>query len=191
MGKGEHVISSSSFLAAAGALAFAVGGGSAHAADQVSLTIGKLLELTGPLSETGPSQDKAISIAIDYANQAAAAAGVPIKATAVAADAQGDSQAALSAARALVAKGASAIIGPEDHSGIHRHRQRPDHPEEDHLWPTRHQPCACARSRTRARFSAPCRLTACKLMRSPTPWPTRSAIPKQAALDRLPQRALR
>jgi branched-chain amino acid transport system substrate-binding protein len=102
-----------SFLAAAAALAFAAGVGSAQAADNVSLTIGKLLELTGPLSETGPSQDKAVTIAIDYANQAAAAAGVPIKATGVAADAQGDPQAALSAARALVAKGASAIIGPE------------------------------------------------------------------------------
>ena len=85
---------------------------SARATDQVSLTIGKLLELTGPLSETGPSQDKAVGIAIDYANQSAAAAGVPLKITAVSADAQGDPQAALSAARALVAKGASAIVGP-------------------------------------------------------------------------------
>ena len=95
-------------------IAVAVMGGlsSARATDQVSLTIGKLLELTGPLSETGPSQDKAVSIAIDYANQSAAAAGVPLKITAVSADAQGDPQAALSAARALVAKGASAIVGP-------------------------------------------------------------------------------
>ena len=29
-------------------------------ADPINLTIGKLLEVTGPLSETGPSQDKAI-----------------------------------------------------------------------------------------------------------------------------------
>jgi branched-chain amino acid transport system substrate-binding protein len=110
--EGNQVNRRRSFLATAAGFALAVGLGSAHAADQVSLTIGKLLELTGPLSETGPSQDKAVSIAIDYANQAAAAAGVPIKATAVSADAQGDPQAALSAARALVAKGASAIIGP-------------------------------------------------------------------------------
>jgi ABC-type branched-subunit amino acid transport system substrate-binding protein len=101
-----------SFLAAAAAVVLVLGYSSAEAADQVSLTIGKLLELTGPLSETGPSQDKAVTIAIDYANQAAAAAGVPVKATGVSADAQGDPQAALSAARALVAKGASAIIGP-------------------------------------------------------------------------------
>ena len=101
-----------SLLTAAMAAALLGGLSSARAADQVSLTIGKLLELTGPLSETGPSQDKAVSIAIDYANQSAAAAGVPVKTTAVSADAQGDPQAALSAARALVAKGASAIIGP-------------------------------------------------------------------------------
>ena len=48
--------------------------GSAAQADGVDVTIGKLLELTGPLSENGPSQDKAVHIAIDYANQAAAAA---------------------------------------------------------------------------------------------------------------------
>jgi branched-chain amino acid transport system substrate-binding protein len=100
------------FLAAGAAVALAFGFSAAEAADPVSVTIGKLLELTGPLSENGPSQDKAVTIAIDYANQAAAAAGVPVKATAVSADAQGDPQAALSAARALVAKGASAIIGP-------------------------------------------------------------------------------
>lgn len=99
-------------MAAATAAALLGGLSSARATDQVSLTIGKLLELTGPLSETGPSQDKAVSIAIDYANQSAAAAGVPLKITAVSADAQGDPQAALSAARALVAKGASAIVGP-------------------------------------------------------------------------------
>ncbi|MBV8565016.1 MAG: ABC transporter substrate-binding protein [Methylobacteriaceae bacterium] len=81
-------------------------------ADPINLTIGKLLELTGPLSETGPSQDKAIKLAIDYANKAAAAAGVDIKAADVGADVQGDPQAALSAARALVAKGASCLIGP-------------------------------------------------------------------------------
>lgn len=97
-------------LTAAMAAALLGGLSSARAADQVSLTIGKLLELTGPLSETGPSQDKAVSIAIDYANRSAA--GVPVKTTAVSADAQGDPQAALSAARALVAKGTSAIIGP-------------------------------------------------------------------------------
>jgi ABC-type branched-subunit amino acid transport system substrate-binding protein len=81
-------------------------------ADQIDVTIGKLLELTGPLSENGPSQDKAVHIGVEYANQAAAAAGVPLKAAEVSGDVQGDPQAALSAARALVAKGAAALIGP-------------------------------------------------------------------------------
>ena len=47
-------------------------------ADPINLTIGKLLEVTGPLSETGPSQDKAIKLAVAYANEQAAKAGVPI-----------------------------------------------------------------------------------------------------------------
>jgi ABC-type branched-subunit amino acid transport system substrate-binding protein len=100
------------FIAAASAAALAGALASSAFAQEVSLTIGKLLELTGPLSENAPSQDKAVNIAVAYANQAAQAAGVPIKATAISADAQGDPQAALSAARALVAKGATVLIGP-------------------------------------------------------------------------------
>jgi branched-chain amino acid transport system substrate-binding protein len=85
---------------------------SAGAADTVNLTIGKLLEVTGPLSETGPSQDKAIKIAVQFANEQAAKAGVPIIAKDIGADVQGDPQAALSAARSLVDQGASCLIGP-------------------------------------------------------------------------------
>jgi len=81
-------------------------------ADPINLTIGKLLEVTGPLSDLGPSQDKAIKIAIAYANEQAKAAGVDITAKDVGADVQGDPQAALSAARTLVDQGASCLIGP-------------------------------------------------------------------------------
>ncbi len=81
-------------------------------ADPVNLTIGKLLEITGPLSETGPSQDKAVKLAVEYANEQAAKAGVAIKAKDIGADVQGDPQAALSAARSLVDQGASCLIGP-------------------------------------------------------------------------------
>jgi branched-chain amino acid transport system substrate-binding protein len=84
----------------------------ARSADTVELTVGKLLELTGPLSETGPSQDKAVKLAIDYANKQAAAAGVPITVKDAGADVQGDPQAALSAARSLLDQGASCLIGP-------------------------------------------------------------------------------
>jgi ABC-type branched-subunit amino acid transport system substrate-binding protein len=91
-------------------LSLAIGGRAS--AEPLNLTIGALLELTGPLSENGPSQEKAVNLAVQNANRAAAAAGIPITATVVSADVQGDPQAALSAARALVAKGATALIGP-------------------------------------------------------------------------------
>jgi branched-chain amino acid transport system substrate-binding protein len=81
-------------------------------ADTVNLTIGKLLEVTGPLSETGPSQDKAVKLAVEYANEQAKKAGVAIQAKDVGADVQGDPQAAVSAARSLVDQGASCLIGP-------------------------------------------------------------------------------
>ncbi len=81
-------------------------------ADPVNLTIGKLLEVTGPLSETGPSQDKAVKIAVEYANEQAKKAGVAIQAKDIGADVQGDPQAAVSAARSLVDQGASCLIGP-------------------------------------------------------------------------------
>jgi ABC-type branched-subunit amino acid transport system substrate-binding protein len=81
-------------------------------ADPINLVIGKLLEVTGPLSETGPSQDKAIKLAIDYANQAAKEAGLDITAKDVGSDTQGDPQAALSAARTLADQGAACMIGP-------------------------------------------------------------------------------
>ena len=55
-------------------------------AEPIKLVVGKLLEVTGPLSETGPSQDKAIKLAIDYANKAAQDAGLDIKASDVGAD---------------------------------------------------------------------------------------------------------
>src|SRR5215469_11075509 len=81
-------------------------------AEGIELTIGKLLETTGPLSETGPSQDKAVKIAVQYANEQATKAGVPVQAKDIGADVQGDPQAAVSAARSLVDQGASCLIGP-------------------------------------------------------------------------------
>jgi branched-chain amino acid transport system substrate-binding protein len=98
-------------LALAAGLAIGLGTAAAQA-ETINLTIGKLLELTGPLSETAPSQDKAVKLAIDYANKAAADAGVAIVAKDVGGDVQGDPQAALSAARALVDQGAACLVGP-------------------------------------------------------------------------------
>src|SRR3954469_3828580 len=76
------------------------------------LTIGNLLELTGPMSASGPAMAKANQLAVDLANKAAAEAGVGLTVKAVSVDVQGDPQAALSAARSLVEKGASCMIGP-------------------------------------------------------------------------------
>ncbi|MFO1059672.1 MAG: ABC transporter substrate-binding protein [Dongiaceae bacterium] len=98
-------------LALAAGLAVGLGTAAARA-DTINLTIGKLLELTGPLSETAPSQDKAVKLAVAYANKAAADAGVAIVAKDVGADVQGDPQAALSAARTLADQGAACLIGP-------------------------------------------------------------------------------
>ena len=93
------------------ALAAAVGAIGAHA-QASDLTIGALLESTGPLSELGPTAEKAITIAVKVAGQAAKDAGLSSTVTLAAADSQGDPQAALSAARTLVDKGASCIVGP-------------------------------------------------------------------------------
>jgi ABC-type branched-subunit amino acid transport system substrate-binding protein len=82
------------------------------AATAQTLIVGKLLELTGPLSDTGPAQDKAIKLAVAYANQAAAKAGLHLTVKDIGADVQGDPQAALQAARSLVDQGAACLIGP-------------------------------------------------------------------------------
>src|SRR5262249_59139813 len=54
----------------------------------------------------------AIKLAIEPANKAAADAGIQITVKDVGGDVQGDPQAALSAARAMVDQGASCLIGP-------------------------------------------------------------------------------
>ena len=81
-------------------------------AKPLDLIIGNLLESTGPLSEIGPTSEKAMNLSVQAANQAAKEAGVEATATLVSADSQGDPQAALSAARTLIDKGASCIVGP-------------------------------------------------------------------------------
>ncbi len=97
--------------AAVSAIAFVVSGHGASA-ESLDLKIGALLEASGPLSEIGPPAEKATNLAAEVANKAAKDAGATIKVGVVTADAQGDPQAALSAARTLVDKGASCILGP-------------------------------------------------------------------------------
>jgi branched-chain amino acid transport system substrate-binding protein len=81
-------------------------------AGSLDLTIGSLLESTGPLSELGPAAEKSTNLSAQIANAAAKQAGVAASVKVVTADSQGDPQAALSAARTLVDKGAACIIGP-------------------------------------------------------------------------------
>ena len=92
------------------AAALAVAGQSLAAPSE--LTIGVLPELTGPLSESGPAFEKASRLAVDVANKAAAKAGLPMTVKIAVADPQGDPQAALSAARTLIDKGAACLVGP-------------------------------------------------------------------------------
>lgn len=92
------------------AAALAVAGQSSAAPSE--LTIGVLPELTGPLSESGPAFEKASRLAVDVANKAAAKAGLPMTVKIAVADPQGDPQAALSAARTVVDKGAACVLGP-------------------------------------------------------------------------------
>jgi ABC-type branched-subunit amino acid transport system substrate-binding protein len=82
----------------------------AGAADK--LVIGSLDELTGSMSVVGPAMQKANTLAVAEANKAAEAAGLGWTVELASADTQGDPQAALSAARQLVDKGASCMIGP-------------------------------------------------------------------------------
>src|SRR5262245_66542440 len=96
-------------LMAVTALALVVGAPEAGA-KPLNLIIGNLLESTGPLSEFGPTSEKAMNLSVQVANQAAKDAGVAATVTLVSADSQGDPQAALSAARTLIDKGASCIV---------------------------------------------------------------------------------
>src|SRR6478672_9373831 len=87
--------------------ALALAATSTAQAASLDLTIGSLLESTGPLSELGPTAEKATKLAVDAANKAAKDAGVAATVTLASADAQGDPQAALSAARTLIDKNAA------------------------------------------------------------------------------------
>ena len=99
-----------SMLAVAAVLA--VHASSPAGAADGKLVIGSLDELTGSMSSVGPAMQKANTLAVAEANKAAEAAGLGWTVELASADTQGDPQAALSAARQLVDKGASCMIGP-------------------------------------------------------------------------------
>ena len=79
---------------------------------KVNLTIGVVAELTGSMSPFGPPMVKAGKLAVDAANKAAKQSRVDLTVKQNSADAQGDPNAALQAARTLVSGGASCLTGP-------------------------------------------------------------------------------
>jgi branched-chain amino acid transport system substrate-binding protein len=81
-------------------------------AQPVNLTVGNLLELTGVAAFLGPPFEKAGVVGENAVNAAVAKAGIPFHVKVAAADTQADAQAALLAARSLVDKGASCLVGP-------------------------------------------------------------------------------
>jgi ABC-type branched-subunit amino acid transport system substrate-binding protein len=83
------------------------GGGSTS----LDLTIGDLVPLTGDLSDFGPPGDKAAQVAVDQINTAISDSGADHTVTLTTEDDQTSDQAGVSAARKLVADGASCIAG--------------------------------------------------------------------------------
>ena len=60
------------------------------AAQEKTLVVGSLLELTGPFSPTAPAMGKATKLAVDEANKAARVAGLAFTVKQESADTQGD-----------------------------------------------------------------------------------------------------
>jgi ABC-type branched-subunit amino acid transport system substrate-binding protein len=80
-------------------------------ATSLDLTIGDLIPLTGDLSDFGPPGDKAAQVAVDQINAAISDSGADHTVTLTTEDDQTSDQAGVSAARKLVADGASCIAG--------------------------------------------------------------------------------
>jgi ABC-type branched-subunit amino acid transport system substrate-binding protein len=76
------------------------------------LVIGNLLELTGVAAFLGPPFEKAGEVGQKAVTDAIAKAKIPLSVKVAAADTQADAQAAVLAARSLVNKGATCLIGP-------------------------------------------------------------------------------
>lgn len=88
------------------------GGGGADGTTSVELSMGALVPLTGDLSPFGPPGRKAAELAVEQIRQAAQEAGVDTQLTIDFADTETSPQAAVQAARQLIAGGATCIAGP-------------------------------------------------------------------------------
>lgn len=78
----------------------------------VDLSIGAMVPLTGDLSDFGPSMEASSRIAVEQIRAAIDEAGLDHSVTLDTADTQGVAQAAVQAARALVAGGTNCLAGP-------------------------------------------------------------------------------
>ena len=87
------------------------GGGGGGGEKSLDLTIGDSVPLTGDLADFGPPGRKAADLAIDEIRKAIREAGVDHKVTISHADNETDPQAAVQAARKLVADGATCLAG--------------------------------------------------------------------------------
>jgi ABC-type branched-subunit amino acid transport system substrate-binding protein len=87
------------------------GGGGGGGEAQIDLVVGDLVPLTGDLSDFGPPGRKAADLAVDQINAAINQAGVDHSVEVVHEDTQTDEQAAVQAARKVIADGSSCIAG--------------------------------------------------------------------------------
>ena len=81
------------------------------AASPITVNIGDVVPLTGPLASFGPSFYKAAQIAVSEANAAAKSANVPISFTIASGDEGSGPTSAVSAARQLESNGLSCLLG--------------------------------------------------------------------------------
>lgn len=87
------------------------GGGGGGGAAQIDIVVGDLVPLTGDLADFGPPGRKAADLAADQINAAAKQAGVDHSIEVVHEDTQTDEQAAVQAARKVIADGSTCIAG--------------------------------------------------------------------------------
>ncbi len=85
--------------------------GSGGGGEQIDLTIGNLVPLTGDLAPYGPAGQKAGDLALDQIQAAIKKAGVDHSVELVTEDGQSDDQGGVQAARKLIADGATCISG--------------------------------------------------------------------------------
>jgi ABC-type branched-subunit amino acid transport system substrate-binding protein len=113
----EELVNARSLMAAAAVAALSMslaacgGDGDGGGKESFDLTIGDSIPLTGDLADFGPAGDKAAKVAVSQINKAIKADGLDQTVKLVTEDNETNPQAAVSAARKMVADGAGCIAG--------------------------------------------------------------------------------